>query len=207
VAAPAPAMGQQPFRPAALLTPTSGSWLGAYVKDGTPQNNVDRERMITDLESSIGRKLGIDHHFFGFKDQIASGLVQWDVKNGRVPLISWQATDSLEVTSGRDDGWITSQAKAIKRLKEPMFIRYGWEPDLAQNADWVHSADDYIAAWRHLHDLFGEAGATNVAWVWCPTSFSFTSGKAFPYYPGDAYVDWDCADGYNWSPGRPGNPW
>ncbi|MDQ4142865.1 MAG: hypothetical protein M3198_03830, partial [Actinomycetota bacterium] len=50
-------------------------------------------------------------------------------------------------------------------------------------------------------------GATNALWTWCPTAYGFTSGAAQRYYPGDAYVDWICSDGYNWAPGRPDAQW
>jgi beta-mannanase len=30
----------------------------------------------------------------------------------------------------------------------------------------AHSPEDYVAAWRHLHDLFAKRGADNVRWVW-----------------------------------------
>ena len=33
------------------------------------------------------------------------------------------------------------------------------------------------------------------------------SGTAQAYYPGNAYVDWICADGYNWAPELPGASW
>jgi len=57
----------------------------------------------------------------------------------------------------------------------------------------------YVAAWRHVHDIFAAAGATNATWVWCP----FVEGGDSPVrlsslYPGDAYVDWTGLDGYNW---------
>ena len=29
-------------------------------------------------------------------------------------------------------------------------------------------AGEYVAAWRHVHDIFTAVGATNVTWVWCP---------------------------------------
>jgi beta-mannanase len=57
----------------------------------------------------------------------------------------------------------------------------------------------YVAAWRHVHDLFASAGATNVTWVWCPyvdPGGSMTNLAS--EYPGDAYVDWTALDGYNW---------
>ena len=59
----------------------------------------------------------------------------------------------------------------------------------------------YIAAYRHVHDLFVADGATNVYWVWCPL-VADVPAEAWNhwtnYYPGDAYVDWVGLDAYNW---------
>ena len=50
-------------------------------------------------------------------------------------------------------------------------------------------------------------GVENVLWVWCPNAPFETMDTAYGggdwnkvqnYYPGDAYVDWLCFDGYNW---------
>ena len=57
---------------------------------------------------------------------------------------------------------------------------------------------DFVNAWRHMHDLFVAAGATNVKWVWSP---NVRYGPEYPLadlYPGSAYVDWLGLDGYNW---------
>jgi hypothetical protein len=59
----------------------------------------------------------------------------------------------------------------------------------------------YIAAWRHVHDIFVDQGAVNVVWVWCVNQ-SDVPGAAWNhwtnYYPGDSYVDWVGIDAYNW---------
>ena len=53
--------------------------------------------------------------------------------------------------------------------------------------------------------IFRAEGADNVRWVWCPNASAFNDGTAQTFYPGDDFVDWTCADGYNWAPGRPGD--
>jgi hypothetical protein len=44
-----------------------------------------------------------------------------------------------------------------------------------------------VAAWRHIWNVFDQAGATNVTWVWCPNLTPSNNWDA--YYPGSAYVD------------------
>jgi mannan endo-1,4-beta-mannosidase len=60
-----------------------------------------------------------------------------------------------------------------------------------------NAPEDFVAMWRHVHDIFTQVGATNATWVWCP-NLSYPGEQALPsLYPGDAYVDWTCTDAYN----------
>src|SRR5437588_405859 len=68
----------------------------------------------------------------------------------------------------------------------------------------------YVAAWRHIHDVFLEQGATNVAWVWAPNDSSLPDqpwNHWTNYYPGDAYVDWVGIDGFNWGTSESWSSW
>jgi beta-mannanase len=58
----------------------------------------------------------------------------------------------------------------------------------------VLSPTYFIAAWRHIHDIFVAAGATNVIWVWNESGGSPTPAE---YYPGNDDVDWIGIDFYN----------
>src|SRR5256885_4762447 len=118
------------------------------------------------------------------------------------------------------DGQLGQIADAFKALGAPFFLRWSWEGDAKMNQPTSHDAKTYIAAWRHLHDIFAAHGVTNAIWVWCPVSLDFypppgqTSSDptlasdhaingvgAQPFYPGDDVVDWMCADGYAWGRG------
>ena len=63
-----------------------------------------------------------------------------------------------------------------------------------------NNAPLYVAAYRHIHDIFVAEGATNVIWAWCPnvTDVDNSNATTMNYYPGDDYVDWTGVDGYNW---------
>ena len=56
---------------------------------------------------------------------------------------------------------------------------------------------EFVAAWRHIHDLFAAAGATNVIWVWNPNIVNpMPNVELAPFWPGSAYVDWVGITGY-----------
>ncbi len=84
------------------------------------------------------------------------------------------------------------------------------------NAGWFpwgvgtngNTTTDYVTAWRHIHDIFEQEGATNVRWVWAP---NVKPGLPTPYaelYPGDDYVDWrlTVTTGVRSENGRLGKP-
>ena len=59
------------------------------------------------------------------------------------------------------------------------------------------TAAQFVAAWRHIHDLFTQAGATNVIWVWNPNIINPVPQVPLrPYWPGRAYVNWVGLTGY-----------
>ena len=60
-----------------------------------------------------------------------------------------------------------------------------------------HRRPNFVAAWRHIHDLFDAAGATNVIWVWNPNIINPVPGVQLePLWPGGSYVDWVGMTGY-----------
>ncbi len=128
---------------------------------------------------------------------------------GEVPVVTWlpDAAGSLlnfdaAVASGSYDGFLHQWAQAAAAWGHPFYLRFAPE----MNGPWEgfspgvngNTTADYVAMWRHVHDLFVQDGAVNVRWVWCPNIDSYGSTPYAAVYPGDAYVDWVGFDGYNW---------
>jgi len=133
---------------------------------------------------------------------------------GAVPLFSWSSSSTPEegpqrpwklgnIVNGSLDPYIRKFAESAREWGHPFFMRFDWE----MNGFWFpwsegvngNKKGEFVAAWRHIHDLFDSVGAHNATWVWCP-NVDFTR-KLIPLnrvYPGDAYVDWTCLDGFNW---------
>ena len=206
-----PAPGKAASSVASLLprpdvAPETGALFGSYVKPFTNGwNQSDWKAAMAKREGDLGRSLDINHHYFSWNTPLSGWQLDWDAAEGRHSMISLASPDSLtSVTSGAQDAWLRSQADAVKALGRPVFIRWMWEMDIMWD---IESPAAFVAAWRRARDIFDQRGATNALWTWCPTAYSFTTGVADRYYPGDAYVDWICADGYNWAPGRAGAPW
>jgi len=208
---PLPALPALPG--AAPTTPTPagppGALFGAYVQGGG--NGADAQMAaVRDRERQLGRRLAIDHHFYPWDKEFPTEREQVDLRDGRIPMISWNGTLNLRIDLGLQDDLIKTRADAVKGLPGKVLIRWMWEMDGNKKAEDTQHPLLYVAAWRRIHDVFAEEGVTNVQWVWCPNATAFRAEdqrNAPAYYPGDEYVDWICADGYNWAPGRTSDQW
>ncbi len=202
------------------LVPSSGVLLGAWVdRQGRWIDDATAEAGVASLERSLGRRLDIDHHYYGWTDTFPSGLEQSDIVQGRIPMISWSGTELGQILSGASDDLIRARARGVKALARPVFLRWGWE----MNGNWAshdgtHNSDPgttngparYVEAWRRIHDLFASEGASNAVWVWSPNASDVPAARWnhwTRYYPGDAYVDWVGIDGYNWGTTQPWSSW
>ncbi|MFG1673706.1 glycoside hydrolase family 26 protein [Micromonospora sp. NPDC049282] len=105
------------------------------------------------------------------------------------------------IVAGDFDGYLRSWADGVRSLGYPVAIRFAHE----MNGDWYpwcerangNRRGDYVRAWRHVHDVFAAAGATNVTWVWSPNArWDKTTAGLGGLYPGDDYVDWVGVTGY-----------
>jgi endoglucanase len=194
--------------------------LGAYVDlDGAWTGNADAENEVTSFESTIGRKLAINHHYYSWANVFPSGLEQWDLSGGRIPLISWGGTRLDDILNGSQDGLIAARADGVRALGQPVFLRWCWE----MNASWTgcggaanndrgrtNGPSKFVAAWRRIHNIFVQRGATNAVWVWSPNSDDVPASSWnhwTRYYPGNSYVDWVGIDGYNWGTTQSWSRW
>ena len=109
-------------------------------------------------------------------------------------LGSDQNTFSLSgIASGEFDSYISNWGSQAARFGKPILVRFAHE----MNGNWYpwsigvngNTAAEYVAAFRHIHDLFVAAGATNVEWVWCPNVLPGTSSDMATEYPGSNYVN------------------
>ena len=185
--------------------PTSGAYLGVY----SDLPGLTAGQSVSSREKQLGRKFAIDSHYYNWTDNFPGAAEKADATTGRTPMITWWGTTLSDITDGSSDALIRARASSIKSFGKPVFLRWGAE----MNGNWFawsgpsngNNPAAYVAAWKHIHDIFASAGVTNVSWVWAPNANSKPGGTDVTswnnwrnYYPGDAYVDWVGADGYNW---------
>jgi hypothetical protein len=228
--APAPVPAPEPA-PAPTPAPASiywGAWIGKQLTGTEAPWDMNA---VASLEQKADKKLSIVNFSAPFANcsstctyyNFPAGEFNNIRSHGSIPFYSW-GSQSIPVPSnlsepnfqlsdvieGRHDTYIRAFAAAAKKWGHPFFLRFNWE----MNGGWFawsegvngNKAGEYVAAWRHVHDIFTEVGATNATWVWCPNvDPEGHMQKLSNLYPGDAYVDWTGLDGYNWgtNPARP----
>jgi beta-mannanase len=140
---------------------------------------------------------------------------------GSTPLITWEpwgpapftaANNTFplsRIAAGDFDAYIDSWASGLAGYGSPVMLNFAHEMD----GSWFpwgygvngNTPQGYIAAFRHVHDRFVLAGATNVLFVWSVNVWNSTGVDPRSFYPGDAYVDWMAIDVFNW--GANGGGW
>jgi hypothetical protein len=183
--------GTVPYRPGKVM-------LGAYLDlQGTSAHEAQALR-----RRQLGRDQRIVHQFYGWTDTLPRSIP--DLPAGAFPMISWRGSAYRDILDGSSDDLIARAARNLRALGRPTLLRWAWE----MNGDWYdwgganngRSAANFVKCWQRLHSIFADQGAGNVSWVWSVNwnSKPDVSGNQYAdYYPGDRYVDWVGADGYN----------
>jgi mannan endo-1,4-beta-mannosidase len=198
------------------LTGTSAPWdMGAASRF---EEIVGKGMSLLEFSSPFQNCSESACHHYKFPEEAMQSIRQ----HGSIPVLSWGAEAAPRISEvqpdfqlsdlieGRYDSYIAEFATEAKAWGHPFFLRFNWE----MNGNWFpwsegangNSPGQYVAAWRHVHDIFTSAGATNATWVWCPYAdekHKYPNIRTF--YPGAYYVDWTCMDGYNWGK-NPVNP-
>jgi hypothetical protein len=185
----------QAVRPPAV--PAHGALWGAFPNESGG---------IPALQRRVGRRLAIVNRYVPWTFTQWSSISTY-LRGGHLPLVSWSAaphTTAAAIASGSQDAVIARAARALKHAGGRVFLRPFYEFDQPKgHPRYIGTPGQVIAAWRRLHNIFAAVGAKNVRLVWCPMAFDFHGGIARSFYPGNRYVNWVGADGYNF----PGKTW
>ncbi|MEV0094864.1 glycosyl hydrolase [Streptomyces sp. NPDC050738] len=184
-----------PYDASSMLRP-SGRMLGV-VDDKTPW----QYGIVKTFAKESGHTPDIREYYssWGGDFDPEGNTFLWE--HGQLPMLSLVPSDTslTDIGSGYDDAYIRRLARQIAAYHGPLALSFAGE----MNGPWNSwgpghaSAADFVAAWKHVHDVFRSLHVTNVIWVWNPHVVDTgTTAKLRPYYPGDAYVDWTGLIGY-----------
>jgi Glycosyl hydrolase family 26 len=196
-----------------------GAWIGPQFTGAPAPQDMDA---VTEFEKLSGKSLSLLETFSAWADCSGSSCqpnqrfpeTAFEAMRGygAIPLYSWASAGNgdlsqpefqlADILAGNFDPYIRQWASEAKAWGYPFFLRFDWE----MNGTWFpwsegvngNNPGEFVATWRHVHDIFTEVGAINATWVWCPyVNPNGNLQSPATLYPGDGYVDWTCLDGYN----------
>ncbi len=197
--------------PAAGAATTPPLVLGAYAAGFSGAGT-----QVSRLESQLGSKVAIASSFRGWSDLFPDSVQRLDAATGHTLLIAWDlgatsATRFTTFTSHAHDAYLAHEAAVARAFGKTFYIR----PWAEMNGDWSPfqpttngalpaggTYPQFVAAWRYVVTFFRSHGATNVRWVFNPTTDTYSgTTPVTSIWPGTAYVDVLGLDGYNWGTG------
>jgi mannan endo-1,4-beta-mannosidase len=185
------------------LPPASGSYLGVFA-DGVPNSY----KGVTAFTKTTGAKPDVVMYYSGWYVPFPTGFANTVANNGAVPLVQMDPDKAsvAGIASGRYDGYLSEYAEAVRAYRHPVILSFGHE----MNGGWYPwgyrktAPAVFVAAWRHIVNLFRALGAQNVTWLWTVNIINDAHGGSIPrptqWWPGSAYVNWVGIDGYYLKP-------
>ncbi len=197
--------------------------LRAKIKELSNPNSADigifsdhPQTKLPEIESSVNNHFKVFLWYQSIGEDFDSNLANWLYSRGTTLELAWEPHNPAKdpknqpeyslktIISGHHDKDIYRWAMQIKQFGHPIYFR----PMSEMNGDWVawgetngNKPDEYVKAWQHIHNIFGDAGVNNAYWLWSPNADNEPKSalETFnQYYPGNHYVDYIGLDGYNW---------
>lgn len=164
---------------------------------------------VAAAERAIGRQVDFVYRYHDVNDVVPDAAERRWVADGKLLHIAIAARNFssdggsdvtwAQVAAGRFDASLLRQARGIASLKVPVFVTFEQEANQAHKISALGSPHEFVAAWRHVHDLYSRAGASNAVWTWVMTGNSANLTSAGRMWPGNRYVDWISWNVYNYS--------
>ena len=159
---------------------------------------------ITQFAGATRVRPGIVEYYSTWNESFKSSFARTAWGHDAYVLVQLQpnGVTLASIAAGRSDAYLRSYADAVIAFGHPVILSFGHE----MNGTWYSwgeghtSPATFVAAWRHVVQVFRAAGAGNVTWLWTVNSTEGASGALRQWWPGAAWVDWTGVDGYYYQP-------
>ncbi len=175
-----------------------GPFVGLYQRD-SPRSYAG----VNGFAHATGTQPNLVSYYSAWLERFQGSFARTAARHGAVPLVQINPahTSLAAIASGHYDQYLRSYAAAVRAYRQPVILSFGHE----MNGWWYGwgyrhtSPATFVAAWRHIVQLFRRQGASNVTWMWTVNVVD-PRGNAIPspaaWWPGRQYVTWVGIDGY-----------
>ncbi len=109
-------------------------------------------------------------YYSGWLEPFQAGFAATAAREGAVLLVQMNPTHAsvAAVASGKYDTYLKTYAEAVRAYGHPVILSFGHE----MNGNWYtwgykHTSPAvFVAAWRHIVNVFRAQKARNVTWLW-----------------------------------------
>ncbi len=166
------------------------------------------------VEQTVGRTFDFVYRYHDVVGQIPDQAERDVIARGSLLHIAIAArtfggagnVTYADIARGMYDDNLRAQARGIASLKEAVYLTFEQEANQRDKVGGERGGSaDFIAAWRHLHDLYEQEKVTNAVWVWVMTGNAANLPRTAALWPGNDYVDWISWNIYNQSGCRGNN--
>jgi mannan endo-1,4-beta-mannosidase len=195
------AMGKKawPMGAAEATADTAKPFIGVFEPGATASYTAVRE-----FASETRQPVRISLYYSGWNDPFQVNMADWAHQSGGMPFVQMLPyhLSLTNIANGKYDAYLRSFANAVRTYQNTVLI--GFAPEMNGNwYGWGNGRTEpsvYVAAWRHIVDVFRAEHADNVVWVWTPNSLNASRAPLKQWWPGDSYVTWIGIDGYYYRP-------
>jgi mannan endo-1,4-beta-mannosidase len=155
---------------------------------------------LADFTDATGIKPGIVEYYSSWHEPFSTSFAQTARDHDAYVLVQLQpnGVTLASIAAGGSDAYLRSYADAVVAFGHPVILSFGHE----MNGTWYPwgeghtSPATFVAAWRHVVQVFRAAGASNVTWLWAVNSIDGADGALSQWWPGASWVSWTGIDGY-----------
>lgn len=189
-----------------ILVPACGAWWGMFLPAAPDGGGLPAA--VAAQDASLGRPLDtilVYHDMSTTPDGTFPNSAEGQLSRNHLLVFSWAPTIwstgqwySWEtITSGAlDNSVLIPEAIRLRNFGTTVFLSFAPEADSSGPSQGTPA--QFVAAWRHVHDLFAREKVRNVVWVWTTTGYLPHASTIAAMYPGNSYVDWIGYDPYNY---------
>ncbi len=190
-----PAARSAPSPEAAIGNPGPMHYLGVFERDSS-----STYRPATLFSPVAGRKPNLTVYYSSWGTPFRAHFATAAARAGAVVLVHMEPwhQSMAAIAAGNSDRYLRRFAAAVRHYGGHVIISFAPEADGRWYPwGWRHASPaQWVAAWRHVVEVFRRSGATNVTWLWVMSGNGHAMARVRNWWPGPRYVDWVGIDGY-----------